>query len=81
MRRGVIAPQFESALRTILQAPALELLELDGARTAHDEEAQPWATVKYGPAGHDDWTYFGSGGSGGGDCGGCVCGCWILVSS
>jgi hypothetical protein len=55
MRRSVIAPQFESALRTTLQAPDLDLLELDGERTAHDEEAQPWNTVKYGPAGHDDW--------------------------
>lgn len=55
MRRGLIARQFESALRTTLQAPALELLELEGERTAHDEEAQPWATIKYGPAGHDDW--------------------------
>src|SRR5262245_3323916 len=55
MRRSVIAPQFESALRTTLQAPALALLELDGERTAHDEEAQPWTTVKYGPAGPDDW--------------------------
>jgi hypothetical protein len=39
MRRSVIAPQFEIALRTTLQAPALEVLALDGERTAHDEEA------------------------------------------
>ena len=55
MRRSVIAPQLESALRTTLQAPGLQLLELDGERTAHDDEAQPWVSVKYGPAGHDDW--------------------------
>jgi hydroxymethylglutaryl-CoA reductase (NADPH) len=55
MRRGLIAPQLERALRTSLQAPNLQLIDLDGERTAHDEEAQPWISVKYGPASHDDW--------------------------
>lgn len=55
MRRSLIAPQLERALRTALQSPALQLIELDGERTAHDEEAQPWVSVKYGPASHDDW--------------------------
>jgi len=55
VRRSLIVPQFESALRTVLQAPDLQLIALDGERTAHDDEAQPWNTVKYGPAGHDDW--------------------------
>ncbi|HEY4170552.1 MAG TPA: hypothetical protein VGM96_27405 [Reyranella sp.] len=55
MRRSVIAPQLEAALRATLQAPDLHLIELDGERSAHDEEAQPWTAVKYGPAGHDDW--------------------------
>ena len=55
MRRGLIAPQLEAALRTSLRASELQLAELDGERTAHDDEAQPWNTVKYGPAGHDDW--------------------------
>src|SRR6188768_3602964 len=54
MRRGVIAPQLEGALRTTLRAPDLQLVELDGERTAH-EEAQPWISVKYGLASHDDW--------------------------
>ena len=45
MRRGVIAPQLEGALRTTLRAPDLQLVELDGERTAHDEEAQPWISV------------------------------------
>src|SRR5215475_3281643 len=55
MRRGVIAPQLEQSLRIALQAPGLQLMQLDGERTAHDDEAQPWNVVKYGPAGHDDW--------------------------
>jgi len=55
MRRSLIAPQLEISLRTTLQAPALELIELDGERAAHDDDAQPWNTVKYGAAGHDDW--------------------------
>jgi len=55
MHRSLIASQLEGALRTTLQAPGLQLIELDGERTAHDDEAQPWVSVKYGPAGHDDW--------------------------
>ena len=55
MQRSLIVPQFERALRTFLQAPDLQLIELDGERAAHDDEAQPWNTIKYGPAGHDDW--------------------------
>lgn len=55
MRRSVIASQLENALRTTVQAPGLQLVELDGERTAHDDEAQPWVSVKYGPAGHNDW--------------------------
>jgi hypothetical protein len=55
MRHSVIAPQLEAALRITLRAPDLHLIELDGQRAAHDEEAQPWTTIKYGPAGHDDW--------------------------
>jgi hypothetical protein len=55
VRRSLIVPQFENALRTALQAPDLQLIELDGERAARDDEAQPWNTVKYGPAGHDDW--------------------------
>ena len=55
MRRSVVASQLERALRTSLQAPDLQLIELEGERSAHDEEAQPWISVKYGPASHDDW--------------------------
>jgi hypothetical protein len=55
VHRSVIAPQLEAALRITLQAPDLRLIELDGERAAHDEEAQPWTTIKYGPGGHDDW--------------------------
>jgi hypothetical protein len=55
MRRSLIASQLESALRGSLQAPTLQLLSFEGERTAHDDEAQPWVSVKYGPAGHDDW--------------------------
>jgi hypothetical protein len=55
MRRSVIASQLESELRTSLQAPTLQVLSFDGERTAHDDKAQPWVSVKYGPAGHDDW--------------------------
>ena len=55
MRRGLIAGQLEDALRGALQASGLQLVKLDGERTAHDEEAQPWVSIKYGPASHDDW--------------------------
>jgi len=55
MRRSVVASQLESALRTSLNAPGLQLIRLDGERTRHDDDSQPWVSVKYGPAGHDDW--------------------------
>ena len=55
MHRSLIASQLEGALRTTLQAPGLRLIELDGERSGHDDEAQPWVSVKYGPAGPDDW--------------------------
>ena len=55
MRRSVVAQKLEPALRRALQAPALELLDLDGERPAIDEEREPWIPVKYGPAAHDDW--------------------------
>ena len=55
MRRSVIASHLERALRTTVQAPDLQLIELDGERSAVDEEREPWIEVKYGPAGHDDW--------------------------
>jgi hypothetical protein len=55
MHRSLIASQLEGALRAALQAPDLQLLSLDGERAAHDDEAQPWVSVKYGPVGHDDW--------------------------
>jgi hypothetical protein len=55
VRRGLIASELERALRTSLHAPSLQLIGLDGERAAHDEEAQPWISVKYGPANHDDW--------------------------
>ncbi len=55
MRRERIAEQLEAALRGSLQAPALRLIELDGERPKINEEREPWITVKYGPAGHDDW--------------------------
>jgi hypothetical protein len=55
MRRSVIASHLERALRTTVQAPDLQLIELDGERPAVDEEREPWIEVKYGPACHDDW--------------------------
>jgi hypothetical protein len=55
MRRSVIASHFERALRTAARAPGLQLIELDGERPDADEEREPWITVKYGPASHDDW--------------------------
>jgi hypothetical protein len=55
MRRSVVASRLERALRTTLEAPDLQLVKLDGERTRHDDDGQPWVSVKYGPPGHDDW--------------------------
>ena len=50
MRRSVIAQKLELALRTSLEAPDLQLIDLDGERPAINEEHEPWITIKYGPA-------------------------------